>query len=371
MSGPSGGGLVNPIYLINGVVNYTSPEAGTSGLTTNSYIPFTLNYPYAGEYGTRGFSKYLPSGNICVPGDISKLAPWPDSNTPTYGTNGESLTYTLGTDTFIIEPVHENDWVDQTKHDWLIAFMNNCGLNTLTNDSALILLLLTYWESLNGFALISGPSIAYVNKDFVSEEISVGMNVYPTTFFQDWANNNISIPEASQILALLNRNVSDNTQYQKFYISNACKITYKSITEVCWCFNGVVYNYDITKIIPAPSLMFGGGNVFSEIRLAGNNPTAHYLVKKFVHPDDPTIGLCSGVSGSYCIGDVILIIDNSTWSGTNGSGQWQFVGDVSQINYDLFIADIKNPSVDYKDVPASEMLLPLRVIQGFIFDDFD
>ena len=192
------------------------------------------------------------------------------------------------------------------------------------------------------------------------------MNVYPITFIMDYANT------------LPNNNILKNKIYtyytQSNYISNCCKVTYKGFTNIVWCFEGIEYSfYNINNIGLIPNLINGGGNRFSEVKLGGNNIQAHYIVKKNIDINDPTLGLCSGTSKPFCIGDLITIIDTSCWTSYNNISGWSWVGDMVTLSdiYTFYIADVSNPCVDYSNVPISSIFFPFRIIQFCEFLNFN
>ena len=153
-------------------------------------------------------------------------------------------------------------------------------------------------------------------------------------------------------------------------------LKYSIQTSNVWTFGGRSYELYAGDGVLNSNLTIGCGNIFAEIKLAGIEYAAKYIVKKEVDSRDPTFGLCSGEEGPFCIGDQIYVIDTSTLStrlftGTNLDFTWTWVGNQDTTYREWYIANITNPCVDFRAVPISELLFPLRVISECQFEDFD
>jgi hypothetical protein len=320
-------------------------------------------------YGFNSTSKF--GGNVVPPIEASV-----DTTIGEFGFPGDVLKLAHGSDAWAQEPQHlfflnselvvskveSGDWTEELRHKWFKSYLRYCKLEMLIGS--------VYYDILydillqqNMFQMLSGPSIAYVNRDSVSQEVSIGMNVYEVPFVYDYA---VSLPSNSSLRNI----VLSNHRPGKVLVSNACKVDYLAQEEVVWCFDGVKYKYNLSALGFAPTLTTGGGDHFGEVKLAGNGVYANYIIKKNIDKDDPTIGLCSGVVGPFCMGDEIVLIDTSVWS-TYVDGVWSWVGDFTQFDYIWHIADITNPCKDYRNVPAYYMRFPLRVVQNCKFDDFN
>lgn len=332
-----------------------------------NYFPFTSNGDYKGSYSQYNNSLISPIGNICNPSDVLKL-------------NTGSDVWSQIIDTISFNPINinissvsENDWTLLLKYKWFDSYLKHITIfdkiTTIEYD-----LLFTLFETENVFETISAPSIAYVTKNdgingllldsLLTNEVSIGLNVYKFELVKEYA---LSLPNNTNLKNV----VIEFHKKDTVYISNVCKVDYQSQEEVVWCFDGIEYPlYDITNIGLVPSLINGGGNVFGEVKLGGDNIQAHYIVKKNIDIDDPTFGLCSGDSAPFCIGDNIVIVDTTCWTETTING-WTWVGDFSLFDYTWYIADITNPILYYKNTPINDLLFPLRVIMYDKFSDFN
>lgn len=330
------------------------------------YFPFTPISDYTGTYSAYSSTSFtIPIGNICQPADILKFnageTPWSQPMDSQYFLNNEIRIFSLNI----------TDWTTILKDKWFDDYLKYVNLyNYLTPSEKATLY--NYIESENIFEKISAPSIAYVTRNdgtngliidpFLTNEVSIGLNVYHTPLILDYVN---TLPNNTP----LKNKVFQYHKKGDVLISNVCKVTYQNQTEYMWCFDGIEYkNYDISNIGLIPSLTNGGGNIFGEIKLAGNYIQAHYIVKKNVDYNDPTFGLCSGQGKPFCFGDEIVIVDTTCWTSNDTSG-WTWIGNMSSMDYTWHIANITDPKV-YGTVPISEQLFPLRVIQFLLFSDF-
>ncbi|SRR6266403_959181 len=295
----------------------------------------------------------IPTGSICGPGDIAKIGlNWYTS---------ESVDFLSGDLT--IESLLSSDWSSQLKQDWLKAYLKYIGLGTLSNTN--FNLVLQKAEDINLFNQLSNPSVAYVNKDLITNEISIALNVYDLRFVIELGNT-FANNDPFKILIYLNHTKD------KALVSNLCKVKYKGYEQIVWCFDGIEYkDYELSN---TPSLFDGGGNIFGQVKLAGDGIITKYIVKRNIDPNDPTVGICSGDGGPFCMGDEIHLIDTSVWTtnefGTNGS-TWTWIGDYSQLKYHWYIADITNPCYDYRNYGVEMMKFPIRVIQFCELNDFN
>lgn len=324
------------------------------------YFDFVSTGTYSGKYtnveSTSG-TNFTVNGSICQPSDIVKIYEGTNWNIT------ESL-YFLN-NSLIIKNLTQSDWTTNQKNDWLESFLKFVGLKSIISTPDFNTVLQAA-EDINLFFQLSHPSIAYVNKDLSSGEISIGLNVYNLRFIIDLGN---TLPNNSSLRNIIYLNHKKDTSYA----SNCAKVNYQGETQVVWCFGGISYNYDISNLPFTPSFTNGGGNIFGQVKMAGNGIQAKYILKKNIDPNDPTIGLCSGDGAPFCMGDEINLIDSTIWTsnfGTNGTGHWTWLADPTQLKYQWDIADITNPCVDYKYYSASEMKFPIRVIQFCEFDNF-
>ena len=302
------------------------------------------------------------SGELCEPGQIVKLSAGDDA----WSQDPQIITDFLGSN-LSIASLESTSWTVSLKDEWLQSYMRYVGLESIISDTAYYNAILNHVESINLFEQLSGPSIGWVTQDSTSGEVSIGLNSYENNFIKDFA---LSMSVGNSLRNAILNNHTTNT----VYISNCAEVTYQTFTDIVYSFDAYIYElYDLSSLTQTPSLENGGGNIFGEVKLAGNGVQAHYIVKKNVNRDDPTLGLCSGDLGPFCIGDEIILIDTTVWTknnGTSGIGSWTWIGDYSQLNYDWYIADITNPCTDYRFVPISAQLFPLRVTMFCKFDDF-
>lgn len=333
-----------------------------------NYFPFVSTGSFAGTYSAYSSTSFsIPTGNIGDPADILKF------NAGTNAWSQTPATYTFLNNSVDISSLSGTDWTTTLKNKWFDGYLNYIGVNNFLTPIEKNTLF-NYVESKEIFQLLSSPSIAYVTKNdgtngliidpYLTNEISIGMNVYDYRFVMEYAQT------------LPNNNTLKNKIYSyhkqgKVLISNVCKVTYNGFTDYVWCFDGIEFpEYNISNIGLIPSLAMGGGNFFGEVKLAGNDIQAHYIVKKNVSNSDPTFGLVSGEGKPFCFGDEIVIIDTTCWTTNNSTSGWTWIGDYSQLQYLWNISDISNPCTDYANVEISSMLFPLRIIQFCQFSNF-
>lgn len=338
----------------------------------NNYFPFTQIDNFTGIYGlvesTSGVIETI--GNTCEPNDIIKLNVGDD----VFSQIPEQITYS--NINLKIETLSSSDWSISLKEEWFNAYISHIGLISKISPSQYSTLF-NYAESINIFEELSAPSIAYVNRNdgtnaynddnFITNEVFIGLNVYKNNFIKDYAD--------SLSPSTLRDTIYNNIKTSDTYISNAAKITYQGFTDIVFCFEGLKYElYDISNIGVEPSLINGGGNIFGEVKLAGDAIQAHYKVRKNVNPKDPTYGYCSGVGKEqgegFCMGDEIVLVDTTVWT-TNGTSGWTWIGDFSILPYEWNVSDVSQPCTYYRDVSIYDILFPLRIIQYCIFDDFN
>lgn len=255
------------------------------------------------------------------------------------------------------------------KENWFKSYLKYINISDYISPSEYTILY-NYFNTLSFLNYIGEPSIAYLTKNdgsindypyddgFITNEYSLGMNVYLNNFIKDYAytlpNNNL-------------KNVILNNHIDNAYISNICNVTYNGISKDVWCFDKITYNYNVSDI--NPSFQNGGGKDFGEVKFAGDKIQAHYKVRKDISPNDPTIGMCSGVGEPFCMGDRIVIVDTTCY--TSNDIEWTWVGDFTSLNRIMHIADVTNPCYDYRNVSVDDMLFPLRVIQFCRLSDFN
>jgi hypothetical protein len=297
-------------------------------------------------------------GNLSQPGDSIKLA----SGTNAWVQDPQNISFLSGD--LIINKVENIQWDTPLKEKWLRSYLKHVNLEDITNSDFNIIVQLA--ENINLFESLSGPCIAYVNKNVITDEISIGMNVYHLPFVLNYA---FTLP----VNNTFRQYVLTNHIQTPVYVSNVAYVEYGGYGEVVWCFSGTIYNYTIPENA-VYDLHTGGGFIFSEVKLAGSEIQASYIVKKNIDENDPSFGLYSGESEPFCQGDDIYLIDTSTWtsfeSGTNGN-TWTWIGDFTVLNYTWHIADVTDACENYRNVPISEMKFPMRVIQFCKFEDFD
>lgn len=337
-----------------------------------NYFPFTQTGTYSGIYSTIQNTNIIPSGNLFLPSDILKL----NAGTNCWSQITEQVSFL--SNTVNISSLTQADWTTLLKEKWLDSYLEHVGLITKISPSQYSIIM-NLCESVNLFENLSAPSIAYVNKNdginqpnidnFLTNEISIGLNSYKYNFIKEYA---FTLPNTNILRnVILTYHTSDDV-----YISNCAYITYNGFSDVAWAFNTYYYNqYDISANMC--SLTNGGGNNFTEIKLAGNHIQAHYMVKKNIDENDPTIGMnpLSGFSGTLCIGDNIVIIDRTVFTENSTSG-WTWVGDLSVLvkNNVWNLCDVSGDNVAlgerYQNVPIIDDIMPLRVIQFLFFNQF-
>lgn len=300
-------------------------------------------------------------GTVCQPSNIIKL---------NSGTGWETTASTIVINDIVIQSMSESDWTASKKEEWVSAYVKHCGI---TCDTAELSLILGYLESIDIFQRLSGACIAYTmhnngstseppfDDGFVSGERFLGIGAYPHDFLREYA---ATLP----INNTLRDKIYSEHNNGATYISNVCKLTYDSQTEVVYSFGCVSYPlYDTTS--HTPSLENGGGSNFAEIRFAGSGLQAHYKVRKNIDPSDPTFGLCSGEGQPFCMGDEIVIVEDSCY--TESTGGWSWIGDLSVVEREIYLADVTKPCEYYRNVPITDMVFPMRIIQFCNFDDFN
>jgi hypothetical protein len=321
------------------------------------YFNFTATGTWSGSY-TQATTETLVnpiSGSIASPADIIHI----EDDTVLFDTLDSPLT---------IQNMFVLDWTDEAKQEWVKAYLKYVGLSLLI-DSPFFNTLLQVAEDLNLFYEISSPSIAYVTQDSSTGEISIGMNVYALNFVYQYASG---LPSTSELKSLIYNNYikNEDTTPADIYTSAAALVTYQNHTQIVYCFGGIEYAYDLSELDAIPTFETGGGNIFGEVKMAGNGIKAHYVVKKNVDENDPTLGLASGeISHHFCTGEKIYIIDTTVWTKNNGS-EWTWKGDFSNLPYTWHVADISNPCHDYKHYMIDDMLFPIRVIDNCLIGDF-
>jgi hypothetical protein len=343
----------------------------------NNYFPFTSTGNFEGEYSavqsTNGVIETI--GNTCDPNDILKL----NAGSNAWSQIVESITYT--NINLTIESLSSSDWTTNMKEEWFNAYLLHIGLNSKITPSQYTELF-NHAESLNIFEHLSAPSIAYVNRNdgtnaynddfFYTNEVFLGLNTYKNNFIREYADSLSPSPLRDVIYT--------NHKSGDIYISNTAKVTYNGYTDIVYAFEGIEYSlYNIDNIDLEPSLTNGGGNMFAEVKLAGDALQAHYKVRKDVDPKDPTFGYCSGVGKEqgygFCMGDEIVIVDTTVWSSSSTSGtsgnSWTWLGDFTVLPYEWHVADVSYPCTYYRNVTIFDQLFPLRIIQFCIFDDFN
>ncbi len=288
------------------------------------YFPFIITGNFAGTYSSYSSTSFLiPTGDISQPADILKF------NAGTNSWSQSPSTYTFLNGEVDISSLNGTDWNTTLKTKWVddyLKFVSILNYITPTEKTTLY----NYIQSQDTFQLLSSPSIAYVTKNdgtngliidpYLTNEISIGMNVYDYTPIMDYAK---TLPNNNP----LKNKIYLHHRQGKCFVSNVCKINYQGFQEYVWCFDGLEYkDYDVSTIGLTPSLSNGGGNFFGEVKLAGNHIQAHYIVKKNVNHDDPTFGLCSGDGKPFCFGDEIVIVDTSTWTSNNSTSGWTWIG---------------------------------------------
>jgi hypothetical protein len=331
------------------------------------YFPFTPISNYTGSYSNYSSTSFqVPIGNICQPADILKF---------NAGTNAWSQipnTQFFLNNELQITSLLQNDWINNLQEKWFDDYLRYVNLYDYITPSEKNILY-NHVLSLDLFQLLSSPSVAYVTRNdgtngliidpYLTNEVSICLNVYHTPIILDYVKN---LPNNNP----LKNKVFLHHKKGNILVSNVCKVDYQSQSEYVWCFDGYEYkNYDLTNIGLVPSLANGGGNFFGEVKMAGNHVQAHYIVKKNIDENDPTVGLCSGDNPPFCFGDEIVIIDTTCWT-SNGTNGWDWLGNYSQLEYLWHIADVTEPKV-YATVPISSQLFPLRIIQFLKFNDFD
>lgn len=337
----------------------------------NNYFEFTSSGDFKGEYSlVQSINTVIETiGDTSNPCDILKLNVGDDvwSQIP------ESITYS--NINLTIETLTISDWTIEMKEEWFNAYLLHIGIISKITPSQYAELF-NHAESLNIFERLSAPSIAYVNRNdgtnaynddfFYTNEVFIGVNTYKNNFILEYVNN---LPSSE-----LKDIIYTNYKQGDVYISNALKVTYDGFTDIVYAFEGIEYPlFNIDNIGLEPSLTNGGGNIFAEIKLAGNKLQSRYKVRKNVNPDDPTFGYCSGVGKEqgygFCMGDEIVIVDTSVWSSSSTSG-WTWIGDYSVLPYEWHIADVTKPCEYYRNVSIFDQLFPLRIISFCVFDDF-
>jgi hypothetical protein len=325
---------------------------------------FTAEADFIGTYtGPVVGSESTVGGNLCEPGEIVKLA----AGTNAWSQDPQIITGFLNGE-LSVAALQSTDWDASLKVQWLEDYMKHVGLNSLISNTYYMTTILAEAESLNLFEKLSGPSIAYVTREGEWNEVSLGLNAYELNFIYDLA---FDLPSGNT----LRDAIFDNHKSIPVYVTNAAKVNYQSYEEIVYSFDGYVFTKYTVNTTVTPSLENGGGNIFGEVKLAGNGLQAHYIVRKDVNPDDPTLGLCSGVGEPLCMGDNIIIVDTTVWTenyGTNGTGGWTWLADASQMDYTWYLADVSGDVCSkYSNIPISAQLFPLRIIMFCTFNSFN
>jgi hypothetical protein len=332
------------------------------------YFPFIETGDFQGIYSSVINTTSGISGSMCQPGDIIKL----NEGTNAWSQIPESIL--LLNDEIHISSLSGTDWNNTLKTEWFDAYIKHIGLGNKLSPSQYNTLF-SYSESIGIFEQISAPSIAYITRNdgstsgspyddnFITNEVSIGMNVYQNEYIKDYAG---TLPQGDDLRNTIYSNHISNT----VYISNACKVTYDGYTDIVYCFSGIEYPlYNLNSLGFTPDLSTGGGRIFGEVKLAGDSIQAHYKIRKNISDIDPTEGMCSGEGLPLCMGDEIVIVDTTCWT-ENGTNGWSWIGDFTVLDYTWHLADVTNPCVDYRNVPVYDMLFPLRIIQFCLFEDF-
>lgn len=332
------------------------------------YFPFTIISDFTGNYTHYSSTSFnIPNGNISQPADILKF----NAGINTWSQLPESH-YFLNNE-IEIKSLSGTDWTINLKNLWFDDYLKYINLSSYISPSERTTLF-NYINTLNIYESLSSPSIAYVTRHdgtngliidpYLTNEVSIGLNVYDNPYIRDYA---LQLP----INDLLRNKIFTYHRSGEIFISNLCKVKYQGYENIVWCFDGIEYkDYNITNIGLTPSLSNGGGNVFGEVKLAGNHIQAHYIVKKNVKQNDPTFGLCSGEGKPFCFGDEIVLIDTTCFT-SNGSNGWTWIGNYSDINFIWNIADITHPCTYFRDVEIFSQIFPLRVIQFCEFNNFN
>ena len=348
-----------------------------------AFNPYNATDPLAG--GTLALpilqnTATVPDGEICQPADFTKISP-----NPVYSQVDEFLTFQDSDgETISVAGITEADWnsidIDYNsvpiygastsgaifKETWLASWMTFLNLAAFINDP-IFTQIFNDFNSSDNYKKLSGQSIAYLTQTDDTLELSLGLNAYQNTFFTDWLTTNSGTTVSEMRVA-----IKDTPHFT----SNVGRITYSDGTHNVWSFDARQYsNYEGPGVVNG-NISIGGGNYITEIKFAGVEYEAMYVVRKEVDPRDPTFGLCSGVGEPFCIGDQIYVIDTSTLTSRNylgtGSGfDWTWMGSPSEIDREWYIANITNPCTDFANTPISGQLFPLRVISECIFADFN
>jgi len=324
--------------------------------TPNGDFIGTYTGPFIGNESTVG-------GELCEPGQIVKLAAGNDA----WSQDPQIINGFLNGE-LTIESLQLSDWDNNLKIQWLEDYMKYVGLGKFITNISYMTIILSEAENINIFEKLSGPSIAYITKDSSTNEVSIGLNAYIEDFILKLALDQLS--PGNQ----LRNDILSNHINRSPYITNTAKVTYQTYTDIVYGFDAYIFEKYILNTTIEHTLENGGGNAFGEIKLAGNGIQAKYIIKKNLNPNDPTIGLCSGDGPPLCMGDQIVIVDTTVWTenfaGTSGTGSWTWIGDYSQLDYIWHIADVTNPCIDYRNIPVSSILFPLRIIQFCTLENF-
>jgi hypothetical protein len=332
---------------------------------------FTATDNYTGELaaGYLEANTSTPFGGICQPGDSRKIAPGTN-----FGGNGDWLIWNLDHELRIVAPGQfEWDSISESgesyRHKWFKQFLVSVGLEEVINDIVLYTELFDDFNNTGNFEIISGPCVAYVEQDSNTFEVKIGVNSYDNRFFIDWLDANQTNPKYNF--------VSDRLNPSPHYTTHVMLVEYSADSHLLYSFDGTVYSGYTGPGATISNLENGGGNIYTEFRLAGIEYEADYDIKENVDVNDPTGGLCSGnIVEILCIGEKYWVIDKSTLSkrnftGTNNDFTWTWVNSHDAIDRKWFIADVSQPCTDYANIPISEMLFPLRVISECTFEDFN
>lgn len=328
------------------------------------YYPFQPSGTFTGTQATPSVLTselgIALTGSKASPGNVLKLAA---------GDNAwAQQTQTLSelADTLNLSNLLQADWTPALKVEWVMALCRYVGCYTVATDADYVTEIVTHFDTLNLFQLLSGAGVAYVSQDANTQEISIGVSMATFPYLLDYAT--ITTDE------MLNYLIRHEHQEEAAYVSHLMKIGYLNMTKVVYCFGGDSHPYTLAtetqQRSPIEQLMYGGGSVFGEVKMAGSGRKENYLIRKNVDMSDPTGGLYSGVDANLSVGDDIYLLDNSTYTNRSDT-DWTWFGDYNQVNYTWFIAEITYPQQDFPNLPANYMNFPIEVIEQMTLDDFE
>jgi hypothetical protein len=321
------------------------------------YFKFTATGQWSGTYSVRTTDSLTNpvTGGVASPSDVVLI-------------EGETVVFDGISDTLTLRGMGSGDWTALAKENWLKAYLNHTGLSTL-NGSVYFQDLLGLAEEKGLFGELSKPSIAYVTQDEQSGEVSIGMNVYALNFVYDYATG-LPNDHALKTVVYTHHKKKNNGKPADVYVSAAVRVDYQNHSDVVYCFDGIRYDYDLSALGFTPTLGTGCGNVFGEVKLAGNGVRAQYAVKRNVDENDPTLGLISGEeTQSFCTGEAIHIIDTTIWT-KNNAGVWTWKGDFDISGYTWHVSDITNPCHDFRHNTIDDFRFPIRAIDNCVLGSF-